>query len=108
MLDQFAGVVGQDFAVMFCPFRPLDVESVLFGSVDDCGHGNLLAIGVRQSIFYEAIVVAAHGISLILDDSFIDGQFFDNGLLGLLQDMARRFFTLILDRKGCWIFSVSL
>ncbi len=37
MLDQFSDIVGNDFSVMWLDgFFPWDVETVCFGSIDNC------------------------------------------------------------------------
>ena len=45
MLDEFAGVAGQHFAVMGGAFRFLEIEAIFLGAVNDGWHGNGLIVG---------------------------------------------------------------
>jgi hypothetical protein len=76
----------------------LEIETMLFGSTNHGGQGDLLAIFLSQTVFDKAIVVGLQRDLFVLDDSLFDRQFFQNGLFHLSRN-SRRGGPLILDRE---------
>jgi hypothetical protein len=55
------------------PFGFLEIEAMLFGSTNNGGQGDFLAIFLPQVIFDKAVVVGLQRDFFVLDDSLFDG-----------------------------------
>jgi len=67
VLDELAGVMGEDFTVVGGSLRFPKAKAVLSGAVDDGGQGDFLAVIGFESGFDVAVVVGADGHVLVLD-----------------------------------------
>jgi hypothetical protein len=57
------------------PFGFFEVEAMLFGSTNNGGQGDLLAICLLQVVFDGAVVIGFQRGLFILDDSLFNRQF---------------------------------
>jgi hypothetical protein len=73
MLDQFSGITGQDFSVMECPLRFLEIEPMLFGTIDNRVQGDFLTIGLPQTVPDIAIVIRCQRNFFVPNDFFFNG-----------------------------------
>lgn len=88
VLNELAGVLGQDRAVVDRALGPFEVGPVVLGAVDDRREGDLLAVVVFEGVLAVAVVVGPDGDGLVLDELLAGSEFLEAMEFGLLGDGA--------------------
>jgi hypothetical protein len=90
---------------METPFGFLEIEAMGFGSADNGGQGDLLAIFLPQAVFDKAVVVGLQGDLFVLDDPPFNRQFPQEILFNLCGNSCGGG-PLIFNREMIKIFPI--
>ena len=79
---------------------------MLFSTMDDRVQGDLLTIGLPQTVFDIAVVISGQRDFLVPNDLLFDSQFFEDILFDFRRDASGRRGPVVLDGEVQRIFSI--
>jgi len=108
MLDEFANLSGHNFPDMDGLAGMLSKESVLFDPINNGGEGNPLVVGTVQPVLDVAIVVSSYRNIGIINQRFINSEFFEDVALNERRDTPGFLMPGVGNGKPLGVFPASL